>query len=262
MSEDTTQSGSISRLLRVIYLMADLPGGEVGITQASRALEMPKAAVHRILRGLVDGGFVRYDAVTRRYALGPGALTVGLAVLRELNVPQMARPVLQDMVDRTGETATLSVFRGTKRIYIDQVVSPKQIRFTVELGATNPIYAGSSSKSILAALSPEQGAAVLDQASPLVSPTSNDVVDRKALLAELKEIRDRGYAVSFGERDKDAASVAAAILQPGGQVFGALSLCGPISRFDRSMVPDYGALVVSAAARVSADIGYDDRPSA
>jgi DNA-binding IclR family transcriptional regulator len=260
MSEDITQGGSISRLLRVIYLMADQPGGEVGITQASRALDMPKAAVHRILRGLVDGGFVRYDDATRRYALGPGALTVGLAVLRGLNVPEMARPVLQEMVDQTGETATLSVFRGTDRIYIDQVVSPKQIRFTVELGASNPIFAGSSSKSILAALPPDQCESILDQASPLVSPTGTGVVDRDRLLSELEEIRRRGYAVSFGERDSDAASVAAAILQPGGQVFGALSLCGPISRFDRRLVPEYGALVVAAADKVSAGIGYDSRP--
>jgi DNA-binding IclR family transcriptional regulator len=159
------------------------------------------------------------------------------------------------MVAETSETATLSVRQGWSRVYVDQVLSPQEVRMWVTLGKAYPLHAGSSSKAILAALSDREVDQYLTEHG-LESLTTSTISSREELKAEIESIRARGYASSSGERRADAGSVAAPILQAGGQVFGSISICGPITRFDKTAIRRYGALVKEAAAKLSADIGY------
>lgn len=252
MSESTS---AVDRTLRIIFAIADSEQPDVGVTELARDLELPKTVVHRVLRRLVAMNFVSYNQATRRYGLGPGALTVGLAALRGLDVPRVARQTLEQLVHSTGETATLSALQGRHRVYVEQVLSPQELRQSVPLGVAFPLYAGSSSKCILAAMSLEEADAYIDtvEMSPLTTKT---VIDRAALRREVVRIRKRGFSATFGERQVATASVAAAVLQPGGRVFGALSVCGPVTRFEKQLIPWYGELVQAAAMAVSRELGY------
>jgi DNA-binding IclR family transcriptional regulator len=256
IADDSAGRASIDRFLRVIYHIAQARDGHVGVTEVAKELSLSKAVVHRILRGLVEGDFANHDEVTRRYSLGPGALKVGLATLRELDVPKVAHPIMQRLVNQTGETLTLSLWQGQSRVYVDQIVSPKPVRYSVEIGHPSPMYAGSSSKSILAALPREKSKELLDSLGELRALTENTIIDRALLEVELEKTRERGYAISFGERVSDAASVAAVIFQADGRVFGAMSLCGPKGRIDRELMEEYGELVRDAALEVSTTMGY------
>ncbi|WP_326640813.1 hypothetical protein OG884_37340 [Streptosporangium sp. NBC_01755] len=73
----------------------------------------------------------------------------------------------------------------------------------------------------------------------------------EALLAEVGRIRRLGHAESAGERQSAAGSVAAAVLRSDGTVFGSVSICGPITRFDETTRASYGPLVAEVAGRIS-----------
>lgn len=90
------------------------------------------------------------DELTRTYSLGPAAAALGARALRDLDLRTTALPVLRHLHEETGETATISALVVGARVYLDQIVSVKQIRMTVELGRPYPLYAGASSKAILA----------------------------------------------------------------------------------------------------------------
>ena len=254
MSESTSSS-AVDRTMRIIFAIADSEQPDLGVTELARTLDLPKTVVHRVLRRLVAMNFLSYNQATRRYGLGPAALTVGLAALRGLDVPRLARHTLERLVRETGETATLSALQGHQRVYIDQVMSPQELRQSVPIGVAFPLYAGSSSKCILAAMSPEESDEYIDSVE-MSQLTPQTVIDRDALRREVARIRKRGYSATFGERQVATASIAAAVLQPGGRVFGALSVCGPVGRFGKGLVAGYGALVHSAAMDVSRELGY------
>ncbi|SHK98523.1 transcriptional regulator, IclR family [Pseudonocardia thermophila] len=254
MTEPDSRSG-LARAVSVINLLAESSPDGMGVSAVSRELQLPKTVAHRILKELVALAFLRVDESTKHYHLGPGALRVGMAALRGLDVPVLARPYLRRLVQETGETATLSVRQGWERVYIDQVLSPHEIRMSVPLGTSHPLHAGSSSKAILAALSDEEIQEYLDS-RPLTSITGATITSRAELRAEITRIREVGYATSLGERQSGAGSVAAPVFTVGGDVFGSISLCGPLDRFGPAVFRSHGELVAKTAREVSAELGH------
>jgi DNA-binding IclR family transcriptional regulator len=255
-----TRSGLV-RALSVIGILAQRAPQTLGVSTIARELELPKAVAHRILKELVGAGFLGFDADSKQYRLGTGALTVGLAALRSLDVPQIARPHLERLVRQTGETSTLSVRQGWTRVYIDQVLSPHEIRMSVALGTRHLLHAGSSSKAILAALPDNEIGDYLDH-HDLTQLTSSTITTLDTLWEEIARIRERGYAVSLGERQAGAGSVAAAVRGAGALVWGSISLCGPRDRFEPGVREAHGVLLVDAAAIISAEIGFQPRVAA
>lgn len=158
-------------------------------------------------------------------------------------------PVLRRLQHETGETTTVSELVGTARVYLDQIPSLKEIKMTVELGRPFPLHAGASSKAILAFAPLELRQLIL--ASPLVALTPKTITRRVELEAELLRVEQAGTAVSFGERQPGAASVAAPVLGIDGHATGAISACGPIDRFGAETVERLRPLVWSAAQEVS-----------
>lgn len=244
-----------ARTLAVLEAVAQNAPEPSTVTGLAESLGLSKTVVHRLLQELVGAGFLAYEAELRRYRLGPQSLMVGMAALRSLDVPEVARPFLERLVKETGETATLSVRQGWSRVYVDQVASPREIKMTVALGTAHPLHAGSSSKAILAWLEPDEIASYLDRAQ-LRALTDGTITTPEALTAELEQVRGAGFAMSLGERQEGAASVAAPVFVSGGTPWGSISVCGPRDRFSASDHQRYAALVRTAAHEVSVACGY------
>ncbi len=223
-------TSSVERAAAVLALFASASKATLGITEISQSLGLSKAVVHRLLGALREYGLIGFEESTRRYRLGPMALELGLAYLANVDVRDLARPLLERLCALTGETATLSLRQGWSRVYIDQVNPVNEVRMTVPIGRPFPLHAGSSSKAMLAFLSEvEQEEFFASQSlDPLTSAT---VVDAAALRKELAEIRSRGFARSAGERQSGAYSIAAPVLDAEGGVAGVVSVCGPSERF-------------------------------
>jgi DNA-binding IclR family transcriptional regulator len=255
---DTTISGqtitAVERTAEVLTAFARADSQTLGVTEIAQELEISKAVVHRILNSLRAKGFIEIEPESRRYLLGPTALAVGLAFLRHVDVRELARPVLRDLGERTEETATLSIRSGWNRIYIDQVTPPREVKMTVALGRSFPLHAGSSSKVLLAYLSPEEIDEYLSIAD-FEALTELTITDPDRLRDELDQIRSQGYARSLGERQSGAGSVAAAILDHSGRAIASMSLCGPIERF-RAEMDKAAELIVAAGQRLSSQMGY------
>lgn len=229
--------------------------GALGVSEISRRLGLSKAVVHRILRSLVSRGLVALDEDGRRYRLGPAAATLGARALRDMNLREAALPVLRRLQAESGETATVSELVGVSRVYLDQVPSHQEIKMTVEIGRPFPLHAGASSRAILAFAPPELRRQILD--GPLEALTPKTIVDRDGLGAELERNAREGVAVSFGERQAGAASVAAPLLGTGGYAAGAISVCGPVDRFDEEVVARLRPRVLDAAREVSRGLGWE-----
>lgn len=253
MSDTTAGTEGAARVADVLLLFTDGPS-TLGVSRIARELGLSKAVVHRILRSLATRGMVTLDAASHEYRLGPAATALGARALRDSDLRTAALPLLRELRDSTGETATLTSLVPHGRVYLDQVEGTHEIKMTVDLGHRFPLHAGSSGKCMLAFLPEHASRPVL--AEPLSALTPNTVTDPARMRAELKGIASRGYATSDGERQADAGSVAAPVFDVSGEVIGAISVCGPRYRVTAGFVEEIAPHVVEMAGRISHRMGW------
>lgn len=258
MTEASAVSGAsgteaATRVADVLLMFANGPT-TLGVSEIARELGLSKAVVHRILQSLASRSLVRADTSTRGYRLGPGAIALGARALREFDLRQAARPTLRRLRDATRETTTLSARVRDSRIYLDQYESPQEIKMTVGLGRPHPLYAGASSRVMLAFLADEAIERIIAEGlEPLTPETIRDPAELRRVLAATRAC---GWTTSCGERQHGAAAVAAPVFGIDGEVVGAVSVCGPVNRFDAAAVERYAPLVHAAAEEISRALGW------
>lgn len=235
-----------TRVADILLEISDA-GRPIGVTEIARNLAMSKAVVHRILQSLLSRELVTHSAGNGAYTLGPAAAAIGARALQSHDLRTNALPTLRRLQAETGETATVSSIAGSHRVYLEQVVSPQQVKMTVELGRLFPLYAGASGKAMLAFADEDLRATVLSR--PLERISESTITDRAELEADLERVRERGYATSQGERLAGTVSVAAPVFWHD-LLVGAVSVCGPRDRFDAATQERYGRLLVEACAAI------------
>lgn len=258
MAEDTETGGgrsvtSIERAADVLFLFAESDRPTLGVTEISNALEISKAVVHRILTSLRERDLVLLDEENRRYSLGPAVLRLADAYRDRLDIRLLAGDTMRHLSRLTDETATLSIRSGDHRIYIDKVTPDREVRMDVQLGRPFPLHAGASSKAFLAFLPEEEREDYIARVR-LDAMTAQTITDPAVLRRELDQVRQQGFAISMGERQADAASVAAPVFDADGPV-AVISVSGPIERF-RDRVADTAAAVTEATRELSVRLGH------
>jgi IclR family transcriptional regulator, acetate operon repressor len=244
-------AGAIDRALAVLGVLAEA-SQPMGVTEIARRVGLPKSVVHYHVSALVRNRYVEARP-DRRYGLGTAALRLGRGPSANVELRTRALPHLRALHHDTWETVTLSVVLGQERVFVDQLVSPQEISLTVELGRPLPLHAGASGRAVLAFLPEDAREAMLAQ--PLERLTRATVIDPARLRALLQTVRETGLGVSHGERQQGVAAVAGPVFDSRG-VAGAISVCGPEYRFDGASIERYGALVRTAAAELSRELGW------
>lgn len=222
------------------------------------ALGLNKSTAFRILATLEQHGYLELDPSTRRYRPGLGVLRLGFAALSGLDVRQVARPHLERLTSDLDETASLAVLEHLDIVYIDRVRNRAIVGVMLGVGSHLPAHAASLGKVLLAGL-PEAELHRRLEATPLARFTTHTLADRDTLLAELGEIRQRGYAVSEQELAVGLRGVAAPIRDSSGQVVAAINVSGSVAtispeRIEAEVVP----AVLAAARRISEALGASE----
>lgn len=247
---------AVERAADVLMYFTATSGPDLGVTEIADDLGLSKAAVHRVLASLRSRGLVDLDERTRRYSLGVAAMKLGLTYLDRIDVRRIARPYLEELTERTQETATLSiVVGGHSRIYVDQVTPEREVIMSVTLGEPYPLHAGASSRALLAFMPDERIEAYI-RSGPLRSMTASTIIDPETLRKDLAEVREAGWARSTAERKSGAASVAAPVRDHDGHAVAVISVCGPAERFSAEADGCREALL-HATRRLSRQFGFD-----
>lgn len=238
--------------LLTYFVEADAP--DLGVTEIAEGLGLSKAAVHRVLSSLRSSDLIELNEETHRYALGVGAMRLGLAYLKRIDIRRVAHPELVALSRQTEETSTLSIRTGMTRAYVDQVTPAREVIMSVGLGESFPLHAGGSSKAFLAFLSQEEIDDYLSS-RPLEALTAATITDPAALRDELATIRAQGWARSVAERKGDAASVAAPVFDHLGEPVAVVSVCGPAERFLEEF-DECRAALLDVTGRLSERLGW------
>lgn len=250
-------SQTLSRAIAILDCFTQ-EKSELGVREIARMVELSSSATGRLLAAMKELGVLSQNPDTRAYSLGARVLTWAGTYNAVLDVRNRALPAIQELHQTTRESISLYILDGNERLCIERLESPQTVRIITRMGRRLPLYAGSAGKAMLAFLSPKQ----LDEyfkTTNMVPLTPMTIIEPEALRCELQKVREVGFAISYGEWIEDAAGVAAPILDQNGEVVAALSISGPIQRFNEEKVLIYSEAAKRVAAQISKSMGYGIR---
>jgi DNA-binding IclR family transcriptional regulator len=220
---------------------------DLGVSELAGELGMHKSTVSRLLAALERRGLVRREG--ERFAPGPELARLGALAVRGLTLAGVARPPLELLAERTGETVNLAVREGDRALNVLQVDAVHFVGVTDWTGRAAPLHASANGKALLA---------FGDGRAPgrLAKLTPRTIVDRGELRAELDRTRSAGFAVALEELELGLHAVAAPVFDAGGSCVAAVSVSGPAYRLTELRLPAVGELCAASAADVSARLGF------
>lgn len=210
--DSVTGVGVLDKAMVVLQSVAESPRT---LAELQESTALPRATAHRLATALAHHGLLRRDG-EGRFELGLGLVPLGRVAAERFPLADLARPVVADLRDETGESTQLFVREGNQRRCVLSLESTHGLRWIVPQGAVLPLDVGSAGRVLSG------------------------------------ETSRTGWIESVGEREPGVASVSAPVVGPDGVTIAAVSVSGPIERLSRHPGKRFGGAVVAAAGGVSA----------
>ena len=250
-------NNTVIKTTKILKLIARNSQG-LTLAQIVRELGYPKSTVFNIIHTLQEEGMLSTTGeLVPVYRLGVEALQVGLSYLRQTSLDAAARPVLSRLCSQTNETVFLSVRSGSADlVYVMKYLSDSESQTVSSIGTVRPLLSVAMGKAMLCALSDAQVAAEVTPAM-LSACSLPELRNMDSLLAWLREARKAGFVTEdTSENPHYATTVAAPVLEVGGQLAGAVSVVIMHDPRDSGRIRAMGEMVKAAAMEISRGLGY------
>ncbi|OMH27654.1 IclR family transcriptional regulator [Tersicoccus phoenicis] len=238
---------SVERGFELLEAIADADG-EISLSGLAVASKLPLPTIHRLLRTMVALGYVR-QLPSREYGLGARLIQLGEKAGRQLG--SLAAPELSALVHNLGETANMAMLDGDMIVYVAQKPSPHAMRMFTEVGRRAHTHATGVGKAILAQLPDERVERIVASAG-MPTPTRYTHGTVSSLLADLQQIRQRGYSVDDGEQELGVRCFAVTV--PDAPTPLAISVSGPTTRVGEDFATRAVPLLRASAARIGEEL--------
>jgi IclR family transcriptional regulator, acetate operon repressor len=254
-TQNSREAGSAA--LRSLLVMEFVANSEksVSLTEIMQAVKLPKPTVFRILTTLEEAGMLRREPDAKRYV--PGDRLSSLAANVLLHSPQRAarHAILEELVEKLGETCNLAIPNGHYVMYLDRVESSWPLRINLHAGSKVPLYSSASGKLFLAH-SPKRMRDRLLTAAPLIAHTKNTMTSLRLLEAEFAKIRRSGYAVDNEEYIAGICCVAVPVMNDQQRVVATVAVHGPVARMSVEQATEFLPILREAAEQISQTLDW------
>lgn len=247
------QLKTVNTTVRVIDALSDLDGA--GVTELAEYLDLSKAAVHNHLATLRENRLV----IQRKseYKLGLRFVTVGEYVKQHNRLYNAGKNPTENLSEETDEYAHLMAVEHGRGVHlykakVDRAVGNQYHQRNLE--RPYHLHHNSLGKAILAYLPEDRVKAIIDEYG-LPQRTEKTITDEASLFEELAEVREQGYAVNDEEEIVGMRAVGAPVRESTGEVLGAVSVSGPVSRMKgETFESDIPEQVIQAANIIELNI--------
>jgi DNA-binding IclR family transcriptional regulator len=259
---DASAAGTVARVVQLLACLAEADG-PVSIKFLCQTLKLPASTVHRLLGLLADEGMVERSADRPIYAPGLELVRIASLLASKVRIVDVAKPFMRAVVRECDETCCLLQYLPERRkvMALHAEFSSHPLRYRIELYQPHSLLWGATGRAVLAFLPPDEIEAAIDggDSSPA---TGARAPARGALLADLDEIRSRGYAITHGQKIEGAVGIGAPVFNSERRVIGSLCMTIPETRFNRKAQARLSQLVMGRAGELSRALGYEPLPQA
>jgi IclR family KDG regulon transcriptional repressor len=257
-AEDRQRSGvqSLGRAFSILEEVARHREG-IGLAELSKLVGLHNSTTFHLAKTMVSLGYMRQERDSKRYRVGRPLFALAASALDEIEMVNLATPVLEDLSRESGESGHFAVRMGDSVVVIARTSGAGAFQLTDRVGVVRPAHCTALGKIILASLRPDQLKRFLERVE-LKPSTKKSITDPSALLREITEIRRDAIAFDDGEFNAEVRCVAVPVYNFTGEVIGALGISGPIWRMTDQVLQSRAKLVQTAAKRLSAEFGARD----
>lgn len=257
MNADLDEKYTIQVLQKAMRLLECLleAGRPLNLETLSQRSETPKSTAFRVLTNLLREGYI--TETEDGYWLGLKFISFGAVVESRLDYRSAAAPYLSKLRDLTRETVYLATLTPDMIVmYLNKAASDQPVAVTLNsIGMTAPMHSTGLGRAIAAFL-PEDKIRAWVRQNGLKPRTPNTITDEDDLIDNLREARQRGYAIDDAEHEISICCVAAPIFDNRGEAVAAISVVGPMERMPRPLAGSETAYhVVETARQISAQLG-------
>ena len=191
-----------------------------------------------------------------KFSLTPRLLDFGFAYLSTLDVPDLARPFVERVVETLHESCSVAVLDGEDLVFVLRVQASRLMTMNIRVGTRLPAYAGSLGKVLLAYLPTEQLDAYFTKAT-FKRFTPKTICDETSLRAALADVRAKGYAFADEEVEAGVRTVAAPLFNRSSQVVAAVNISSHAWRVSmKELKKSHLPVLLDAAGQISRALGY------
>jgi IclR family transcriptional regulator, KDG regulon repressor len=254
MGAQNVKSGSVLVLHKTLDLLEAIQQSRSGVrlTELAGKLGMPKPTAHRILTTLEGRGYLDRNEdgeyrLSRRltFAQTDGSL--------EERLRASALPVMQKLVNACKETVNLGIMDSGEVIVIETIESPQAVRMSSKVGNRRFLHSTALGKVMLSDMQ-EKDILRLVRMKGMPQMTPNTITTEKELLAELRLIRQQGFALDNQEHEPDGRCIGGPIRGRDGRVIGGLSISGPIHRMTKTNAKGLLGHLLSACREIESSL--------
>jgi len=238
-------SQTVDRALQILPFLGE---GEKDLAETAEMLGVHKSTALRLLQTLEAQGYVRHSD-SHRYRLGPQLFKLAAVALGSLDIRPIAAPYIRMLGEKTQQTVHLAAFDEGEVFYIDKYEAQTAVRMYSRIGATAPLYCTGVAKAIMAHR-PMNEQIELAHRIQYVRHTERTIVTAEAFLAELEQIRQRGYAIDDREHEDFIHCVAVPITTGSGAVSHAVSVSAPVITLPHDQLLGIEPLLQETAAAI------------
>ncbi len=186
---------SVDRAVELLLLLGR-HRRDMGVTELAKELGVQKSTIHSLLQTLMLRGFVR-QTDSGRYTLGYGLIRLGEACAEQLDIREIARPLMAELANESQEIALLAVLSGTELIIIEKVEPQRPFFIIPKFDFSITLHSTAIGKVLLANAPPAIVGEVLQRGVERFTPYT--LTDREVLQKELAQVREQGFAVGCNE---------------------------------------------------------------
>jgi DNA-binding IclR family transcriptional regulator len=243
--------------LRSFAILEYLANAEVpiGLGVISRDLSIHKSTVYRFLNTLENLGYVAKDAQTGRYLLGSKVIWLASKFLESMDIHRLARPYLEGLAQKTGETVHLAYLDNYQVVYIDKIDGKQPVKMASRVGNRMPAHSTGLGKALLSTLEESTWRLYVENAD-LQSFTPQTITNPETFYQHMRLTRERGYAIDNCENEEGIRCVAVPIVDHTSKAVAALSITG----WSLTLTPERDSILAEMAKEtalsISERLGY------
>ncbi|MBA0052021.1 IclR family transcriptional regulator [Streptomyces sp. AJS327] len=247
---------SVSRAAEILEHLASA-GDALTVTEVTRAAGGSKSSVFSTLQTLEAHGLVSSEGEgpQRRYSLGLALARYGEIAVGRASIRDIALPELRHLTEETGLSSRVAKPEQGRAVIVGRVDAPGSVRFDLHMGQRELPHSSGLGKAVTAERDDDAIRELLEAAG-MPARTRRTLTDPDALLAELAEVRRRGYAIDDEEDADGVYCVGAAVRDHRGACAGAISVTGLKLDVSPERLHELGERVRESADRVSTRLGW------
>ncbi|ASO18709.1 DNA-binding IclR family transcriptional regulator [Actinoalloteichus hoggarensis] len=238
---------AVSRAFRVLGAFS-VDRMSLGVAEIVRSTGLPRTTVLRLIETLQAEGLLEFGADGQ---VRVGTRMIGLAAFAEAawTLPAASLARMRELAAATGETVSLYVRRGLRRVVVGQAPSPNMLRHVVQTGDELPMWGGSAAFVLLGLEAPDDREELIQRVARLPESRS----DADAIRRSVDQAVADGWYISHGQREPGNTGLAVPMLPDPNADGGVpvrpavLALGGPTIRFTEDRIPGFVAAVRACA---------------